>query len=44
MDKVLRPGVYDVDGVRVRIYESMRLSTIKRIIRDLKKIEDDVDK
>ncbi len=43
-DKILRPGVYIIDGVSVRIHESMRLSTVRRMIRDLKKIEESVEK
>ena len=44
MDKVLRPGEYVIDGVRVRIHETMRYTTVKRMIRDLKKIEESIEK
>jgi len=43
-DRILKPGEYYIDGVWVRIHESMRLSTVKRMIRDLKKIERNIEK
>ncbi len=43
-DRILRPGDYFIDGVWIKIHESMRLSTVKRIVRDLKRIEKNIEK
>ena len=43
-DKILKPGEYYIDGVWIRIHESMRLSTVRRMIRDLKRIERNIEK
>ena len=43
-DRVLEPGEYFIDGVHVRIHERMRLSTVRRMIRGIKRIERSIEK
>ncbi len=43
-DRVLEPGEYYIDGVHVRIHERMRLSTVKRMIKGIKRIERNIEK
>ena len=43
-DKILKPGEYYIEGFWVRIHESMRLSTVRRMVRELKRIEKNIEK
>ena len=38
-DVILKPGVHYVDGVYVRLYEPVRLSRVKSMVKAIKSIE-----
>ena len=38
-DKVLKPGIHYVDGVYVRLYEPVRLTRVKSMVKAIKMIE-----